>query len=239
MKVLQLIFSIFFLFSVPLNAQWTSFDLSNINTEEFEKQVAPLLKTTSILINRHFFNQINENGRFNLGVSYSQGISLTGESQSSELICGYPNVAGSVVITDNLLLKGNMSTFKSNNDIVQSFAYGFGLNLTNREKNNWRSSVLFSQLRGPDDIKIRSMDAAIINEFEVGKVSLFAGFGLNSYNAKILINTSDSIPRSIKDNANHLLFGAQLNTGRIIIVPILQVNFDVVIISIEISRAFK
>ena len=54
-----------------------------------------------------------------------------------------------------------MSTFKSNNDIVQSFAYGFGLNLTNREKNNWRASVLFSQLRGPDDIKVRSMDGQL------------------------------------------------------------------------------
>ncbi len=239
MKVLQFIFSTLFLFSVTLNAQWTSFDLSNINTEEFEKQVGPLLKTTSISINRHFFNPINENGRFNLGVSYSQGMNLTGKSQSSELIGGYPNVAGSVVITENLLLKGNMSTFKSNNDIVQSFAYGFGLNLTNREKNNWRASVLFSQLRGPDDIKVRSMDVVIINEFDVGKVHLFAGLGLNSYNAKILIDSSDTIPRSIKDNANHLLLGAQLNTGGIIFVPVLQVNSDVLIISIEISGAFK
>ena len=238
MKVLSIIFSVFLL-SVPLTAQWTSFDLSNINTEEFEKQVGPFLKTTSISINRHFFNPINENGRFNFGVSYSQGINLTRENQSSDLIGGYPNIAGSVVITENLLLKGNMSIFNSNNDIVQSFAYGLGLNLTNKEKNNWRFSVLFSQLRGPDDIKIRSMDAAIINEFEVRKVHLFAGIGMNSYNAKILIDTSDSNPKSIKDNANHLLLGTQLKTGRITIVPVLQVNSDVLIISIEIFGAFK
>ena len=60
-----------------------------------------------------------------------------------------------------------MSIFKSGNDVVQSFAYGFGLNITNKDKNNWRFSVLFSKLQGPDDLKNRSIDAAIIKEFEL------------------------------------------------------------------------
>ena len=132
-----------------------------------------------------------------------------------------------------------MSIFKSGSDFVQSFAYGFGLNITNEDKNNWRVSVLFSKLQGPDDLKNRSIDAAIIKEFEFGSVQIFAGLGLNNYNTKILIEDFDSIPKTIKGNANHLLLGTQLIKGRFTIIPVLQLNSDVIIISIEISGVFK
>ena len=127
----------------------------------------------------------------------------------------------------------------SGNDIIQSFAYGFGLNLTNKDKNNWRFSILFSKLQGPDDLKNRSIDAAIIKEFEFGSVPIFAGLGLNTYNTKILIEDLDSITKTIKGDANHLLLGTQLTKGRFTIIPVLQLNSDVVIISIEISGVFK
>ena len=80
---------------------------------------------------------------------------------------------------------------------------------------------------------------AIIKEFQFCAVPIFVGLGLNTYNTKILIEDIDTAPTSISGNANHLLFGAQLTKGRLTIVPVLQVNSDVVIISIEISGVFK
>ncbi len=239
MKTISIILFVIIAFFVPINAQWTSFELDNIDSDEFQKQVEPLLETISLSTNRHFFSPININKRVGLGVSYSHGFNISGEEYSADLIGGYPNFAGSLVITNNLLLKGNISLFKSGKDIVQSFAFGFGLNLTNKEKNNWRFSALFSRLQGPDDLKNRSLDAAIINEFELRSIPLFVGFGLNTFNTKILIEDIDSIPKSIKGNANHLLFGAQIIRGRLTIMPILQVNSDVIMISIEIARVFK
>lgn len=239
MKTIPIILIVIISLLVPLSAQWTSFELDNIESEKFQQQVEPFLKTISLSTNRHFFSQININKRISLGVSYSHGINITGEKYSTDLIGGYPNLAGTLVVTQNLSLKGNMSIFKSEGDIVQSFAYGFGLNLTNKEKNNWRFSVLFSKLQGPDDLKNRSIDAAIINEFEIGTIPIFAGLGLNTYNTKILIEDLDSITKSIKGNANYLLLGIQLIKGRLTIIPVLQVNSDVVILSIEISGVFK
>lgn len=239
MKTVPFILILIISFTVPLSAQWTSFELDNIESEKFQQQVEPFFKTISLSTNRHFFSPITINKRINIGLSYSHGINITGEKYSTDLIGGYPNLAGTLVVTQNLLLKGNMSIFKSEGDIVQSFAYGFGLNLTNKEKNNWRFSVLFSRLQGPDDLKNRSIDAAIINEFEIGTIPIFAGLGLNTYNTKILIEDLDSIPKSIKGNANHLLLGIQLIKGRLTIIPVLQVNSDVVILSIEISGVFK
>lgn len=239
MKTISIILFVILSFLVPINAQWTSFELDNINSDEFQQQVEPLLKNISLSTNRHFFSPININNRVSLGISFSHGFNISGEEYSTDLIGGYPNFAGALVVTNNLLLKGNVSIFKSGNDIVQSFAYGFGLNLTKKEKNNWRFSVLFSKLQGPDDLKNRSIDAAIINEFELRTVPLFFGLGLNTLNTKILIEDLNSIPATIKGNANHLLFGAQINKGRFIVIPVLQVNSDVVMISIEIAGVFK
>ncbi len=239
MKTIPIILILIISISVPLNAQWTSFELDNIDSDKFQQQVEPFLQTISLSTNRHFFSPININRRISIGVSYSRGINITGEKYSTDLIGGYPNLAGTLVVTQNLSLKGNMSVFKSDGDVVQSFAYGFGLNITNKDKNNWRFSVLFSRLQGPDDLKNRAIDIAIINEFELGSIPFFAGLGLNTYKTKILIEDLDSIPKSIKGNTNYLLLGTQLIKGRLNIIPVLQVNSDVVILSIEISGNFK
>ncbi len=239
MKTVPIILIVILSISVPLNAQWTSFELDNVDSEQFQQQVEPFLKTISLSASRHFFSPNNINKRISIGVSYSHGINITEEKYLTNLLGGYPNLAGTLVITQNLLLKGNMSIFKSGSDIVQSFTYGFGLNITNEEKNNWRLSALFSKLQGPDDLKNRSIDVAIIKEFEFGSVPIFGGLGLNTYNTKILIEDLDSIPKTIKGNANHLLFGTQLIKGKFTILPVLQVNSDVILISIEIAGVFK
>jgi len=239
MKAFSIILIVIISFSVSVSAQWTSFELDNLDSEQFQQQVEPFLKTISLSTTRHFFSQNSINKRISIGVSYSQGVNITEEKRSTDLIGGYPNFAGTLVVTQNLLLKGNMSIFKSGSEFVQSFAYGFGLNITNEDKNNWRVSVLFSKLQGPDDLKNRSIDAAIIKEFEFGSTQIFAGLGLNNYNTKILIEDFDLIPKTIKGNANHLLLGTQLIKGRFTIIPVLQVNSDVIIISIEIAGVFK
>jgi len=239
MKVLPIILIVIVSLSVPVSAQWTSFELDKFDSEQFESKIEPFLKTISLSTNRHFFKPNIINKRISIGVSYSHGINITEEKSSTDLIGGYPNLAGTLVVTQNLLLKGNVSIFQSGNDLVQSFAYGFGLNITNDEKNNWRFSALFSKLQGPDDFKNRSIDAAIIKEFELRSVPLFIGLGLNTYNTKILIEDSDSIPKTTKGNANHLLLGALQTKGRFTIIPLIQVNSDVIIISIEISGIFK
>ncbi len=239
MKAVPIILILTISFSVPLSAQWTSFELDDIELEKFQQQVEPFLKTISLSTNRHFLSPINIYKRISIGVSYSRGINIAGEKHSTDIIGGYPNLASTLIVTKNLSLKGNMSIFKSKKDLVQSFAYGFGLKLTNKDKNNWRFSVLFSKLQGPDDLKNRSIDAVIINEFEFGTVPIFAGLGLNTYNTKILIDDLDLVPTSIKGNANYLVLGILLTKGKLTILPILQVNSDVIIISIEISGVFK
>lgn len=239
MRTATIVLIVIFSFATPMSAQWASFELDMSDSEQFQQQIEPFLKTTSLSTNRHFFNPNIINNRISIGVSYSHGINITKEKRSTDLMGGYPNLAGTFVVTQNLLLKGNVSIFQSGNDLVQSFAYGFGLNITNEEKNNWRFSALFSKLHGPDDLKNRSIDAAIIKEFTLGSAPLFVGLGLNAYNTKILIEDSDSIPKTIKGNANHLLLGAQQTKGGVTFIPILQINSDVIIISIEVSGIFK
>lgn len=223
---------------VPINAQWVSFDLDEVGNYTFKQQVNPFIKSISVSTTKHFHKPVNINNRLGLGFAYSYGINISGEDDVSNLFGGFPNFAGSLVISDNLLLKGNFGIFNSGKNIVQSFAYGFGLNLTNKESNNWKTSVLFSKLQGPNDIKIKSIDGNIIYDLMISKLKMFAGVGFNTYNAKILINC-ETIPNTIKGNVNHLLFGTFINKGRFNITPLIQLNSDVIVVSLEFSGAVK
>jgi len=229
-----LIFSILF---VPLNAQWYSFDLGEIDVDNFKKEAAPLVRAISLSSVNHLFDQTNLSNRLRLGVAYSHGINISGENLS-DLFGGYPNFAGKLLITDNLHLKGNLSVFNSGDDLVNSFAYGLGLKLTNKDSNYWNVSLLFSNLKGPDDIRLKTLDVNIVYDFIIKKILLFAGFGINSYKSKILID-DELIPNIIDGNANHLLVGAFLNAGKFTFVPIFQLNTDVIVMNIEFSRSFK
>ena len=152
---------------------------------------------------------------------------------------GYPTLAGQLLITENLSIKGNTSIFQSENETVQSLAYGFEINLTNKEKNNWLISVLFSQLQGPDDFKSRTIEGLLARELQLFNLPLFAGFGFNTFNTKILIDDVDSIPNRIKGSAHNFIIGAQVYKGRITVIPIFQFNKDVLLFSLELMRAFK
>ena len=227
------------LFSIgPLSAQLTSFELDNIESDNFKQNVEPLFKSISLASNSHFIIPININKRFSFGISYTLSTNLTDKRYSTDRIGGYPNVGSALIITDNLLLKGNLSIFKSGSDIVQSFGYGFGLDLTKKEKNNWRLSALFSQLRGPDDLKNRSIDAVIIRETMIRSFPFFIGVGLNKYNTKLLID-NEFIQKSFKGNAHYLSTGTRLTLGNIIFIPVLQVNSSVTTLTIEILGNFK
>ena len=223
---------------VPINAQWASFDLNEMENDKFEEQINPFIKSISLSTTRHLYSPIIINNRLRLGFTYSHGINISGKDDLSKLFGGYPNFAGKLLISENLELKGNISVFNSGNDIVQSFAYGFGLNVTNKETNNWRLSVLFSQLQGTDDISIKTIDGNIIYDFRINEFPIFLGFGINSYSTKILID-DELIPNKIKGNANNLLAGTIFNRGKINIAPIIQLNSDIIIMSLEISGAFK
>ena len=41
-------------FTLPLNAQWVSFNLKSINPDKFQQQVEPYLKSLSLSTARHF-----------------------------------------------------------------------------------------------------------------------------------------------------------------------------------------
>jgi len=85
MKAILIIIMLMF-FSAPLGAQWTSFELDNIDIEKFQQQTEPFLKTISLSTNRHFFSPNIIINRISIGVSYSRGINITGEKHSTDIM---------------------------------------------------------------------------------------------------------------------------------------------------------
>jgi hypothetical protein len=225
-----------FIIPIAISAQMVDFDIENVESENFKNEVEPFIKTVSILSVNHFEDQFKTNKRFQFGVAYSQGLSISGNETSTNLLGGYPNIGGALMISDNLKLKGNFSIFSSGEDIVQSFAYGIGLRIANNEAGNWRLSILFADLKGPSDIELKAMDTNISYGLMIKNLPVYIGVGSNSYKSKILIE-NDDIPNTIKGNSLYLSLAAQFNKWNFTTTPLIKINLDAIIVGIEFSGA--
>lgn len=234
----NLLFLLFLIYFAPLKAQWANFDLQGLVTENFKKDVEPFIKSASISSANHLISPVRINNRLRIGASYSHGLNISNDNATNGLFGGYPNVAGSLLITDNLYLKGNFSIFNSNDDVVQSLAFGIGLNLTQRDTSNWHLSILFSKINGPDDISLNSIDANIYYNFYLGNLPLFVGLGTNNYKARILID-SDDIPNKIEGDVNYLILGLLCNRERLTVTPLISLNSDVIVMGLEFSGVIR
>ena len=231
-------FLLILIFLVPLKAQWIKFDLQNLDANNFKQEVEPFIKATSISAISHLNSPIKLNKRLRIGVAYSYGINISGENTVSDLFGGYPNLAGSLLISENLVLKGNLSVFNSRNDVIQALAYGFGLKLAEKENNNWKLSVLFSRLQGPEAISIKNIDGNISYNVSLAGIPFFFGLGTNNYKAQLSFDDT-KIPNSIQGTANYIMAGLLYNREGYTITPLIRLNSDVFVISIEISGAFR
>ena len=219
---------------VIVSAQLADFDLKNIEQDKFKETVEPFIKSVSISSINHFEDQFNSNKRLQLGIAYSHGINLSGVDKSSELFGGYPNIGGGLMISENLKLKGNFAVFNSGDNIVQSFAYGVGINIATNEKNSWRMSLMVSELNGPTDIEIKAMDGVINYGFRIKNMPAFIGLGTNSYKSKILLEGNE-IPGTIKGNTLYFSLGLQLVKGNFTTTPIIKLSSKAMVFGLEFS----
>ena len=219
---------------VFVSAQFAGFNLADIEQDKFKENVEPSIKSVSISSINHFEDQFNTNKRLQLGLSYSHAINISGASEASELFGGYPNIGAGLMISENLKLKGNFAVFNSGKDVVQSFAYGAGINISTNEKSTWRMSLMVSELSGPTDIEIKAMDGVVNYRFRIKGMPTFIGLGTNSYKSKILLE-SDELPDIIKGNTLYLSFGLQLVKNNFTATPIIKLSSDALIVGLEFS----
>jgi len=221
---------------ISISAQLVEFDIENVESDNFKNEVEPFIKTVSISSVNHFEDQFKTNKRFQFGVAYSHGINISDNETAANLLSGYPNIGGALMISDNLKLKGNFSIFSSGDDIVQSFAYGVGLRIASNEASNWRLSILFADLKGPTNIKLKAMDINISYGLLVNNLPVFIGVGSNSYKSKILVE-NDDIPNTIKGNSLYLSLAAQFNKWNFTTTPLVKISPDAIIVGVEFSGA--
>ena len=221
---------------VFVSAQFVDFDLADIEQDKFKDTVEPFIKSVSISSINHFEDQFVTNKRLQLGVAYSQGINLSGISEYSELFGGNPNIGAGLMISENLKLKGNFAVFSSGKDVVQSFAYGAGINIATNEKSSWRMSIMVSELSGPTDIEMKAMDGIVNYGFRIKSMPAFVGLGTNSYKSKILLE-SDKLADIIKGNTLYLSLGLQLVKNNFTTTPIIKLSSDALVVGLEFSGA--
>lgn len=230
------IYLLLFIIPISINAQFVDFDLNDVSGENFKNEIKPFIKTLSMVSINHFEDRFNINKRFQFGTAYSHGINISGNETSAKLLGGYPNIGGTLMISENLKLKGNFSIFNSGKDVVQSFAYGAGLKISTNEISNWRLSILLSELAGPSDLALKAMDGNINYGFIFKNIPVFIGVGSNSYKYRTLIDVEE-LPNTIKGNTLYISFAAQFSKWNFTSTPLIKISPDALIIGLEISGA--
>ena len=217
-----------------INAQMVDFNLKNINGKNFQDSIEPFITAVSISSANHFEDLLYTNKRLQIGVAFNYGVNISGNDTSSKLFGGFPSIGAGLMISENLKIKGTFAIFNSGEDLIQSFAYGAGIKLSANENSSWHLSLLFSELNGPTDIELKSMDGNINYGFKIVNISTIIGIGTNSYKSKILIDDNE-LPNTIKDNTVYLLLGTKFAKGNFTTTPIIKFSPKALILGLEFS----
>jgi hypothetical protein len=218
------------------HGQWSSFDLDPAVGGNFSDEVKPLLKGTAMSLAQVPQSDWSLARRFKVGLAYSHGISANSAGFTSERLKGLPALQGAVIVTKNILLSGKIGGFKSGDDAVQTFSYGFNLQISDKTTNNWYLHTQFARLSGPEDVSMRAINGQILREYVYSKLVGQIGVGVNLYSALIMLeDENDIMPGRLEGQTNYLAVGVGTTWKQVYIGVLGQLNPDVTSFNISIS----
>ncbi|MEE9189837.1 MAG: hypothetical protein V3U16_03605 [Candidatus Neomarinimicrobiota bacterium] len=216
--------------------QWSSFDLDPAVGDNFSDEVKPLLKGTAMSLAQVPQTDWSLARRFKVGLAYSHGIAADAAGLTRGRLKGLPALQGAVIVTKNILLCGKIGGFKSGKDVVQTFSYGFNLQLSDKITNNWYLYTQFARLSGPEDVSMRAINGLILKEFVYSKIIGQIGIGVNLYSARIALDDeNDILPGRLEGQTNYLAVGVGTTWKQVYIGILGQLNTDVTSFNISVS----
>ena len=120
---------------------------------------------------------------------------------------------------------GRLSQFYSDENIVHSHNYGIALTSEEDVAYPWQSSVIFCNLKGPQDFALRSVSLTMVTLIQVADHQIQVGLGKEMYSARFFLEEEKILfPNGMKGEINYISLGMHFERNSIGIIPQIQLH---------------
>ena len=160
-----------------------------------------------------------------VGIGLSQNTLLNSSIYQNQLSGWVPKISADFFITNNLYFIGRFSQFYSDENIVHSHNYGIALTSGEDVAYPWQSSVVFCNLKGPQDFALRFVSLTMVTLIQVADHQIQVGLGKEMYSARFFLEEAKIIfPNRMKGEINYILLGMHFERNSIGIIPQIQLH---------------
>ena len=160
-----------------------------------------------------------------VGVGLSNNLLLNSSIYQNQFSGWVPKFSADIFITNNLYFMGRLSQFYSGKDIVHSHNYGIALTSGEDTTYPWQTSVVFCNLKGPQDFALRDISLSMATLVQVADHQIQVGLGKEMYSARFFFEDANILfPNGMKGEINYILLGMHLKRSSIGIIP--QIRFN-------------
>ena len=222
-----------FVFSTFGFSQWAEVDVRDSFTST---DIKIFVESTTFGLSLNPLPVSFSKNRVYVGVGLSNNVLFNSNIYQNKLSGWVPKFSADVFITNNLYFMGRLSQFYSGKDIVHSHNYGIALISGEDATSPWQSSVVFCNLKGPQDFGLRSISLSIATLVQVSDHQIQIGLGKEMYSARFFLEDAKILfPNGMKGEINYILLGMHLKRNSIGIIPQIRFNPGLIRTSIRIT----
>lgn len=202
--VIRVIVIYFMVILVPVSGQWISFDLSEVNSNNFIKKTEPILISSVLSLGQSTLMDLSETKRFGIAISFPLGWDVTNTSIQTNPHVFPPMAEGQILVTNNLVLKGKMNLLSPKDETVNAAGYGMEYH-----EQTWATSASVGWLEGPTHLRVRTIGFSIVWRRSFTNIPINFGIGYNNYRASFRNFDEEEIPTISENSLTYFILATQ------------------------------
>lgn len=163
---------------------------------QFDTKANHLLGAVALQISHRHPPLVAGGTRLTLGMTLAAASSSSGSEVS--LVIGkagiLPAVEGDLLITPNLYLTGLYWAFATGGDVIVLYRYGVNFlpGGSESQSSSWLITFQRSQMEGPDDFFLKTVDVAIVRQINLKAAKGWFGLGSYFYTAGVHVRNREN-----------------------------------------------
>lgn len=215
-----------FVLSTSALAQWMGFNVAQTTGTVGEREARVYFQALALVSGSpHLSPYIHQNEKGTVGVSLVAPV-FSRESAVLENNSGiFPGLYLHFKISENLYLKGMMSTLNSGSNVAQYAAYGFIYFPGKPDERSWVFQWTRSRISGLKDFRIKTVDFMLHREFNLfGALPLKLGAGTTLFDIDMFSPLVADLGKGYESSRGYLIIGYEFRIKSMRITPGIKIN---------------